>query len=62
MVITKALAHTGFRVLDDDAFFKDVSCMCIFRRHEVDPSPRSRSRSTRARPSSREENMRHLLP
>jgi hypothetical protein len=29
MTITKGLAMTGFRLLDDDAFFKRVSSICI---------------------------------
>jgi hypothetical protein len=29
MTVTKGLAMTGFRLLDDDAFFKRVSPMCI---------------------------------
>jgi hypothetical protein len=29
MTVTKALAMTGFRLIDDDAFFQKVSPECV---------------------------------
>jgi hypothetical protein len=50
MVVTKALAHIGFRVLNDDVFFgkvKDLNLSC----ESSSCSIRSRSRLRRARRS-----------